>query len=207
MRVTVLGATGTVGRHIVEQALAAGHEVTALVRDPVRITTSHEALDVVAGDARDVDDVRRAVKGSDAVVVALGAGRAAGIREDGTRVAVTAMQETGVDRVICISTLGAGDSRGNLSFVWKRLMFGLLLRQAYADHQRQEQVVQRSGLDWTLVRPAAYTDAPAAGRYRHGFGVDATGLALKISRADVAAFVVGQLTDRTYRCRAVSLSD
>lgn len=131
-------------------------------------------------------------------MVALGAGRSAGIREAGTRTAVAAMQEAGVDRLVCVSTLGAGESRANLDFVWKRLMFGLLLRKAYADHQRQEQVVRSSGLAWTLVRPGAYTDGPRTGRYRHGFGADATGLTFKVSRADVAHFVLDAVTGDRY---------
>lgn len=209
MRITVLGATGTVGRVVVEQALADGHQVVALVRDASRVDPAHRdhaGLELVTGDATDHDDVACAVKGSDAVVVALGAGRGGGVREAGTRAAVAAMRETGVDRLVCVSTLGAGDSRANLDFVWKRVMFGLVLRKAYADHQRQEQVVRDSGLSWTLVRPGAFTDGPRTGDYRHGFGPDARGLALKISRADVADFVVRELGLGRYVHAAAALS-
>ena len=86
-------------------------------------------------------------------------------------------------------------------------MFGLLLRPAYKDHQRQEEIVAASGLDWTLVRPSAFTDGPATNRYRHGFAPTVKGLVLKISRADVAGFMLRQLTDRTYLGRATSLSN
>lgn len=206
MHIALIGATGTVGRHILEQALDAGHSVTALVRDPARLDVTHPDLDVVAGDVTHPDAASRAVKGADAVVVALGAGRAGGIREAGTRSVVDAMRRQGVDRLVCLSTLGAGDSRGNLNLVWKYLMFGLLLRNAYADHQRQELVVTSSGLDWTIVRPGAYTDGPRTGEYRHGFGTDASGLALKVSRADVADLVLRQLSDGRYVGRAVSQS-
>lgn len=206
MHITLIGATGTVGHHILEQALDAGHSVTALVRDPARLDVTHPALDVVAGDVSRSEDATRAVKGADAVVVALGAGRAGSIREAGTRRVVEAMRQQGVDRLVCLSTIGAGDSRGNLDLFWKYLMFGLLLRKAYADHQRQEQVVTASGLDWTIVRPGAFTDGPRTGEYRHGFGTDASGLALKVSRADVADFVVRQLEEDRYRGQAASLS-
>ena len=209
MQITVLGATGTVGRVIVDQALAAGHDVVALVRDAARLDPAHAThpdLEVVTGDATDHHDVVRAVKGADAVVVALGAGRAAGIREAGTRTAVSAMTEAGVDRLVVVSTIGAGDSRGNLDFVWKRLMFGLLLRKAYADHQQQERVVTSSGLAWTLVRPSAYTDGPRTGDYRHGFGPDATGLRLKVSRADVADLVLRVVTEDSYVRSAAAVS-
>jgi putative NADH-flavin reductase len=205
-RLTVVGATGSVGRPIVEQALAAGHAVTALVRDPARHDLVHPALEVVAGDATDLDDVRRSVKGADAVVVALGDGRAGHVRATGTRAVVRAMAEEDVERLVCVSTLGAGDSRGNLNLLWKHVMFGLLLRRAYADHQEQERLVMASDLDWTIVRPGAYTDGPRTGDYRHGFGPDATGLRLKVSRSDVADFVLRQVGDRTYSHRAAGLS-
>ena len=156
---------------------------------------------------RDAAALRPAVEGRDAVVVVLGDGRAGTIREAGTRAAVTAMRETGVRRLVCMSTLGAGDSRGNLNFVWKRVMFGLLLRRAYADHQRQEVVVRESGLDFTIARPGAFTDGPRTGEYRRGFAADDRTVALKISRADVADFLVAQLDDDTYRGAAVSLSN
>lgn len=206
MDISLVGATGTIGRHVLDQALAAGDRVTALVREPTRLDVTHPALETVAGDATAPDDVDRAVKGADAVVVALGAGRAGGIREAGTRTVVDAMRREGVDRLVCVSTLGAGESRANLSLVWKYLMFGLLLRPAYADHQRQEEVVRASGLAWTLVRPGAYTDGPRTGEYRHGFDADATGLTLKVSRADVADFVLRALTEDTDHGRAVGLS-
>lgn len=206
MRIAVFGATGTVGRHIVEQALARGYEVTALTRDAGRITRTHERLRIVEGDVLDPGAVERAVSGQDAVLVALGNGRKGVVRAEGTRTIIEAMNRTGVKRLICQSTLGAGDSRPNLNFVWKYLMFGLLLRPAYADHQQQETYVRASGLDWTIVRPSAFTDGPRTGTYRRGFGVNETGLSLKIARADIAEFLLDQVTDRTYVHRAPGIS-
>lgn len=206
LQLTVFGATGSIGRHVVDQALGHGHRVTAFTRDPGRVTTRHPGLTVATGDVTDPAPVRAAVTGADAVVVALGDGRRGRVREAGTRTVVDAMRSAGVRRLVCQSTLGAGDSRENLDLVWKHLMFGLLLRRAYADHQRQEDVVLGSGLDWTLVRPGAFTDGPHTGRYRHGFGPDEPGLALKVSRADVADLVLRSLTDDTTVGRAVSQS-
>lgn len=206
LNLTVFGATGSVGRHFVEQALAAGHHVTAFTRDASHVTTRHERLEVVTGDATSADDALPAVKGADAVVVLLGGGRAGGVREHGTRAVIEAMERAGVRRLVCQSTLGAGDSRGNLNLVWKYVMFGFLLRAAYADHQRQEEVVRASDTDWTIVRPAAFTDGPRTGRYRSGFGPDEKGLTLKISRADVADFVLRQVSDDATVSRAISVS-
>ncbi|MET8797868.1 SDR family oxidoreductase [Nocardia sp. NPDC004568] len=206
MRIAVFGATGTVGQHIVEQALARGYEVTALTRDAGRITRTHENLHIVEGDVLDPGAVERTVYGQDAVLVALGNGRKGVVRAEGTRAVIEAMNRTGVKRLICQSTLGAGDSRANLNFLWKYIMFGLLLRPAYADHQQQESYVRASGLEWTIVRPSAFTDGPRTGTYRRGFGADETGLSLTIARADIAEFLLDQITDRTYVHRAPGIS-
>jgi len=116
------------------------------------------------------------------------------------------MEKAGVSRFICLSTLGVGNSRTNLNFFWKHLMFGLLLRRAYADHVSQENYVKESRLDWTIVRPGAFTDGNRTGVYRHGFpGTDKT-IKGKVSRADVADFMLKQLTDRTYLHETPGLS-
>lgn len=206
MRITVFGASGSVGRHVVEQALRNGHDVTAFTRDRARITASDPRLEIVEGDATDPEALLPAVKGVDAVIVALGDGRKGGIREAGTAAVIDAMESAGVRRLICQSTIGVGDSRGNLTFWWKYVVFGALLRPAYQDHVRQEELVRASALDWTIVRPSAFTDGPVTGGYRHGFdGQDRT-TQLKIARADVAHFLIGQLDDDSHVGRAVSLS-
>ncbi|MEQ9490465.1 MAG: SDR family oxidoreductase [Alphaproteobacteria bacterium] len=206
MNVIVFGASGTLGRHVVDQALAQGHTVTAFSRQPRKPETETPNLSLVADDVLDLRSVQAAMAGQDAVVVALGAGRKGGIRSTGTETVIAAMKHHGISRLICLSTLGAGDSRSMLTFFWKRIMFGLLLREAYADHQAQEKIVSDSGLDWTLVRPAAFTDGPVTGSYRHGFPNTEKGLTLKISRADVADFMLRQLSGTDYLRRAPGLS-
>ncbi|MBF6203572.1 MULTISPECIES: NAD(P)-dependent oxidoreductase [Nocardia] len=206
MRIAVFGATGTVGRLVVERALQEGHEVTAFTRSAAGVTQRHERLRVVEGDVLDTHSVQRAVEGQDAVLISLGDGRKGVVRAGGTKAVIDAMNRTGVKRLICQTTLGVGDSRGNLNFLWKYVMFGLLLRPAYADHVRQEQYVQASDLDWTIVRPSAFTDGPRTGSYRRGFPADERGLALKITRADIADFMIEQLTDTTYLRQAPGIS-
>ncbi len=154
----------------------------------------------------DLASVESAVLGQDAVLCALGAGRKGTIRSEGTRNIIRAMERAGVRRFICQTTLGVGDSRGNLNFFWKYIMFGLFLRQAYADHVLQEDYIKQSRLDWTIVRPGAFVDGNGTGEYRHGFpGTDKT-IKLKISRADVADFMLKQLTDKTYLKKTPGLS-
>lgn len=206
MKIAIFGATGSVGRLAVKQALEQGHTVTALVRDPEKVETRHENLPLIKGDVMNSAQVEQAVQTQDAVLCILGAGRKGTIRSEGTKNIIAAMKRAGVKRLICQSSLGVGDSRGNLNFLWKYIMFGLLLRPAYADHVLQEEYVMKSGLDWTIIRPAAFTDGPRTGVYQHGFSGTAEGLTLKISRADVADFLIKQLADNTYLHRTPGLS-
>ena len=206
MKVAVFGSTGSVGWHVVEQGLGRGHEVTAFVRDPSGLDVAHERLTVFRGDVLDAAAVEGAVGGQEAVMCSLGAGRRGRVRSEGTRNIVRAMEGAGVRRLVCQTTLGAGDSSGNLDFFWKHVMFGLLLREAFADHEQQEAHVRGSDLDWTIVRPAAFTDGGRTGEYRHGFPPSKKGLKLEISRADVAGFMLDQLADDAYLRRAPGLS-
>lgn len=205
MKLTVFGSTSTIGQPLVEQALTRGHEVTAHTRDASRVTASHPSLRVVTGDVTDPDDCRQALQDADAVVVTLGAGRKGVVREAGTRAVADAMATSGVRRLVVQSTLGTGSSRANLTLWWRVAMFGALLREAYADHVRQEAVVRASALDWTIVRPGAFTDDPQPG-VRVGFGPEARGLRLKVARADVAAFLLDVAASGTHLRQAVSLS-
>ena len=208
MHLTVFGASGSIGSLVVDQALAAGHTVTAHTRDTARVVARPayaDRLHVVAGDVTDPADCRRALQDADAVAVTLGAGRHGAVREAGTRAVVAAMSDAGVSRLVVQSTLGIGDSRVHLDWWWRRVMFGLLLRAAYADHERQEEVVRASDLDWTILRPSAFTDDPVPG-VRAGFGPDQDGLRLKVARRDVAAAVLAAAADRSHLREAVSLS-
>lgn len=208
MKLVIFGATGTVGQQVVDQALQQGHQVTAFARNPAKLTVAHPHLHRFAGDVMDLAAVKQAIAGQDAVVCVLGSGKqlTGTVRSQGTRHIIRAMEETGVRRLICQSTLGAGDSWGSLNFYWKYVMFGLILRHVFADHQRQEAYVRQSQLDWTIVRPGAFLEGDRTGQYRHGFpGTDKTSQ-LKIARADIADFILKQLTDRTYLHQAPSLS-
>ena len=210
MHITVFGATSTTGRPLLARALAAGHHVTALTRDPAGLAdvtgvTDHPDLVVLTGDVTDPTQAATALDGADAVVVTLGAGRAGAVREAGTRAVVAAMRGAGVRRLVVQSTLGTGSSRANLDLVWKHLMFGLLLRAAYRDHVRQEEVTTSSGLDWTLVRPSAFTDVEQPD-VRRGFGPDERGLRLKVGRTQVADLLLEAATSDAHLRRAVSLS-
>jgi putative NADH-flavin reductase len=206
MKLVIFGSTGSMGHPLVVQALEEGHTVTAFARNPAKLEIEHANLTVVQGDVLDSASLEMAVDGQDAVLCSLGAGAKGTIRSEGTRNIVRAMEKAGVSRFVCLSTLGVGKSRANLSFFWKHIMFGLLLRRAYADHVGQEGYVKESRLDWTIVRPGAFTDGNRTGVYRHGFPSSDKTIKGRISRADVADFMLKQLTDGTYLHETPGLS-
>lgn len=208
MKVLILGATGTIGRLAVRRMIDDGHAVTAFARHPEKLALRHDNLTLLAGDATDADAVADAVRGQDAVVITVGAGksRSGTVRSQTTMNAIQAMQMHGVRRLICQSTLGAHESWSNLNFFWKRIMFGALLAPVFRDHELQESLVRASGLDWTIVRPSAFTDRPVRGRLKEGIAPGERRLALKIPRAEVAEFLRRQLSEARYRHRAVGIS-
>jgi uncharacterized protein YbjT (DUF2867 family) len=198
MRVLVLGATGGTGRRIVGQARAAGHDMVALVRSAARARELDglEGAALVEGDARDPQALRRALAGVDAVVSALGTPlsplREVTLLSTATRALVEAMRQEGARRLVVITGMGAGDSRGHGGLLYDRLILPLLLRSVYRDKDRQEAIVRASGLDWVLVRPAVLNDKPARGAVRAT--TDLRGVqGGTVSRIDVARFVTAQL--------------
>jgi len=206
MKVIIFGASGTLGSHLVEQALAEGHEVTAAARRPDRLKLQHPRLKREALDVLDKSAVQEALRGQEAVIIALGAGRKGQIRSQGTKVIIAGMEHHQIQRLICLSSLGCGDSRANLNFFWREIMFGLLLKQAMNDHEIQEGLVRKSQLDWTIVRPGAFSDGPITKVYRENFAPEDKAISLKISRADAAHFMLQQLEDKRYLHHAPSLS-
>ena len=208
MKIVIFGATGSVGQQLLDQALARGHNVSAFTRNPAKIKKKHQNLTIMEGDILNVPAVRFAVRGQDAVFCTLGMPlmNNEGLRAKGTKNIIRAMESLGVKRFICLSGLGAGDSWNVLPFHYKYLIFPLLMRRVYADHERQEGHIKNSQSDWTIVRPGNFTDGPHTQSYRHGFTKPDASLKLSVSRADVADFMVKQLTDDSYLHKAASVS-
>ncbi len=208
MKLVVFGATGNVGQQVVKQALEQGHQVTAFARNPLKLDIKHPKLTLFQGDVMDSARVEQALQGQEIVVCTLGSGKklSGTVRSQGTQNIIEAMKRCGMRRLICQTTLGLGESWESLNFYWKYIMFGLILRNVFADHQQQEETVQNSDLDWTIIRPGAFIEGERTGNYRHGFrGTDKTSK-LKITPADVADFILKQLVDDVYLHQAPSLS-
>ncbi len=203
MKLTVFGATGGTGREVVAQALAVGHEVTVLVRDPAKLDHLDPQVRIEVGDATDPDAVRRAVTDAQGAISAIG-GRSLGastVVTDATTTIVGALP-TGT-RLLTVSTVGAGDSGSQMPLP-VRATIGVLLRNAIADHNGAELVVMGSDLDWTIARCVGLTDDPARGEAHVTTSGRVRGS--RIPRADVAGWLVANLADPTYVRRAVTLS-
>jgi len=196
----LFGATGKTGRHVLAQALEAGHAVRALARRPEALD-AHERLTVVAGDVRDRDAVRETVRGSDAVVSVFGQvkGSPPTLQSEGTQAIVDAMAEQGIRRIISLSGGGLPAEEHDEPKVPDRIIRWLLKRLSPAvldDAIGHLAVLRGSGLDWTVVRGPRLTDAPATGSYRVGWvGVNAS---TQIARADLARFILTQVDDDTF---------
>jgi len=208
MKLIVFGATGSVGIHLVRQALEQGYSVTAFTRSPEKLASiQHENLYIFKGDVLNSKDVENAIRHVDCVLCALGDGKTGKVRAAGTRIIIEAMQKAGIKRLICQTTLGLGDSYGNLNFIWKYIMFGVILKKAFIDHQLQEEYLFHSNLDYIIVRPGAFTDGAVTNNYKIGFTGQYKKLKLAISRADVADFMIQQIISNHNIKKAVSISN
>lgn len=200
MNILIVGATRGIGRQFLEQALMSGHTVTALVRNPQRLAIQHERLRVVKGDILDSDSVALAMAGQGVVCCTIGVKApwpGLTVFSEGTKNLLQAMQKTGVKRLVCVTGIGAGDSKGHGGFLYDRIFTPLLLKPVYADKDRQESLIKASDLDWTIVRPGFLTNGPLTKNYR--MLTDMTGVTAGwISRADVAHFILKELESNQY---------
>jgi putative NADH-flavin reductase len=206
MKILIVGATCPTGLQLVAQAIASGHQVTAGVRRPDAASLP-SGVHAVRADVLDAVSLIGAVAGQDCVISSLGTKierKPTTLLSDGTRNLIAAMQQTAVARLICITGVGAGDSRGHGGFFYDRIFQPLLLKEVYKDKDRQEAVVHESALDWTLVRPGVLSNGAAGSKFRAL--TDLTGITLgTIPRADVAAWILAHLADRTVFHQTVNL--
>jgi putative NADH-flavin reductase len=197
MKLLILGATGGTGRHLLTQALEAGHEVTVLARNHTAVSTLHPRLRVVEGDLTAAPGPTEAIRGQDAVLSAIGRGqsfKSERLIQRSVPALLKAMEATGVRRLIFTSAIGVGDSAKDTPLAAK-LFSRILLRDIYADKLIGDDMIRRSGLDWTIVQPTKLTDGPLTGTYRSGERLPLRGLP-SISRADTARFLLTLLADR-----------
>lgn len=221
MKLTIFGATGGIGRHLLDQAITAGHDVTAVARNPAKL---HRDVRSVTADLTDPDPaaLRAAVEGADAVLSAFGPRSRSdtGITAPGTRAIVTAMQATGVRRIVVVSAAPVSTTpspgrpnppkhdpgEGPLMRYLGTPIGRRILGRHFADLAAMEDVLRDSGLDWTVVRPPRLTDHPVSGAYRTAFNQNLRGGGL-VSRADVAHYMLRALDDPETIKQAVGIAD
>jgi uncharacterized protein YbjT (DUF2867 family) len=205
----VVGASGGTGAQLVEQSLARGWQVTAFVRDAKRLRRSDPRVQIAIGDVLEADSVDRAVRGHDAVLCALGHKRwfyPNRILSAGTQNLLDAMERHGVRRFICETSLGVGNSYGRLGLYYTVFVAPFILPFYYWDKARQEAAVRASGLEWTIVRPGVLTNGPKRGRYRVGDKVGNWIWSVRISRADVAHFMLDLVQAREQSGRTLAVA-
>jgi len=199
VKLAIFGATGRTGAQLVQQALAAGHDVTAVARRPDQVHLDHDRLRVLRGDVLDPVTVEAAVRGQDAVASCIGGAtgqKPVTLYSAGTGNLIRAMRTDGARRLLCISAspLGGGDGDALLDRLVLMPVLRVLFRESYADLARMEEEVRRSGLAWTIVRPPRLTDRPPTGRYRIVFDRNLP-RGRFIARADLAGAMLRLLSD------------
>jgi putative NADH-flavin reductase len=211
MKLVIFGATGGTGRQVVEQACAAGHVVTAVVRDPSAVTADRSNPTVVRADLMDPAAIGPAVADCDAVISAVGSreGRKpTTVCTDSAAAIIAAMREHGTQRLVVVSNSGmhVDDADGPVSrFVVKPLL-GRVLKHHYTDMRRMEELVRASGVVWTIVRPPRLTNGPRTGGYRTAIGRNLRG-GNRVSRADLADRLLRCLSDERTERATVAVAD
>jgi nucleoside-diphosphate-sugar epimerase len=211
MRIVIFGANGRTGRLLVEQALAAGHDVTAVTRRPVDFPITHDRLGVVEADVHDPEAVDQAVTGADAVLSTLGVPyvrKPINVYSDGIRNVVAAMSRHGVKRLVVVSSSVTepyhhADGGFLLNRVLQPLISATIGKTAYADMRRMEALVRGSDLQWTIMRPSGLFDAPAVSRYKLH---EEQAPGIFTSRADLAASLLEQATDERFVRKALTVT-
>ena len=206
MKVIVIGAAGKSGKAVVEAALSAGHQVTALVHK----AGDYEPANVIVteGDATKAVDMERAIAGHDAVVDTIGGKvpwKATGLEGTAAEAITSGMQKHGVRRLVVISMIGVGDSESSVP-IYERMLIPTVLGGEKKDKENMESTVYASGLDWIIVRPPFLSDGPAKGQVRV-FEASSGEKAHKITRADLATFIVAQLSGNEHLHRAVTVAN
>lgn len=203
MKLLVIGGSGTLGREVLMRGVRSAHAVTTLVRRPDRFPPI-DGIVIIAGDVLDSASVDAAVADQEVVISVLGtplSRKPTTLLSDGTRNVVEAMKRKGVNRLLCVTGIGAGDSRGHGGWLYDHVVQPFLLREIYRDKTRQESIVRESGLQWVIVRPAQLTDGPATDHYRVLTELDGVA-ARRISRADTAEFLLQQVASNQYLGKA-----
>ncbi|NND16150.1 MAG: SDR family oxidoreductase [Eudoraea sp.] len=201
MKILLIGGTGGTGKQIIKQALDRGHEVTALVRNPKKVKMQDPKLTLKKGDVLVPETLERSFQGHHVVISALGHKKffiKTTILSRGTRNIIQAMKSNQISRFICITSLGINDSRFKLGLYYTFFVIPFIILFYFLDKEKQEGLIEKSDLDWTIVRPGQLTNGRKKGHYKQGKGLGNYILTKMISRADVANFILQELEGNNY---------
>ncbi len=208
-RILIIGGTSGIGLETTRLALQRGHQVSAMSRNPERVAFDHKNLTLIKGNVLDAAAVKAAVQNHEAVIFSVGmkpTRKPVTLFSEGTKNVLAAMQAGNVQRLLWVSGIGAGDSRGHGSFFYDNILQPLLLNTIYQDKDRSEQLISQSDTRWTIVRPGFLDDTEALASYR--IIEEMAGVTSRnISRKDVAHFMVASLESGSYVGRTVLLSN
>lgn len=203
-RIAILGASGTVGRRIVDRLLDGGFDVVCQTRSADKLAQLAGRVQIDAFDPRDAGRLSEFVSDTDAVIFALGTNTTGTttLFSDAIAALITAMKEHQVGRLIAITGVGAGETRGHGGFLYDWIIFPLFTRRRYQDKDRQENLIAASDLDWIIVRPAPFSERLVSGSLEVHTEIKPETRLTRITRDEVADFVVAQLdSDRYLRQR------
>lgn len=207
MKIVIFGASGKTGHELVRQSLAQGHLVTAFVRTPSKLKIADDNLRIFKSDISDYDRVAEAVDGQEAVFSTLGAASPFRYDQsvvDGIGNMIRAMEQKKVKRLIYMSAINVEESRRHAGLLVK-VLAKTLLRTETAGHEAREKLIRKSRLDWTIIRPATLSNGSRKGHYRIGEVLKSKGILTGISRADVADFMLRQLSESTFIGKAATI--
>ena len=199
MRLLVLGASGGVGSYLLEQAVARGHRITAQTRRAAKLT-ENEAVRVIVGSPTDEAFLRRHIARHDAVVLCVGVDRIGKttLFSETTKAVVGAMNAAAVRRLVAVTGVGAGDSKGHGGWLYNAIIYPLFTRNRYADKDRQEEIIERSDLEWTIVRPAPFAASAGPGPWHVVTDIPGRLQLRSITRAEVASFILDCLENARF---------
>jgi uncharacterized protein YbjT (DUF2867 family) len=206
MKIFLLGGTGLTGELLANEFLKSGFEVTAFVRDSSKMEKVHPKLNVVHGDPASAASIQKSLSGHDTVASTLGYRKL----KQPERVFEPAMQavvnfgaQAGIKKIVYLSAYGVAETRSDLGFVFGKILLPMLLEGVFADHATTENIIRGSGIDYTIARPGTLSNGPKTGSYRAQEGLMK---ARKISRADVADFMLRSVTDPSFSRKTIGLS-
>lgn len=208
MNITVIGGSRGIGKEVVLYGLECGHQIKLVARDPDSIAIKHPHLTVVCGDILEPETLEQAIDTAEVICSCIGTGitfSAVTLFSEGAKNLVKLLKERPEKRLIAITGIGAGNSKGHGGFLYDRLFKPVFLKTIYADKDQEESIIKQGVKHWLIVRPAGLTNGSRTGDYRVITDYEGV-IAKRISRKDVAHFVIGQAEHPTLQARTPLLT-